>query len=188
MIADEMIHGRLPRFRPARSARPPHERPALLPLPEQRGLGEWDATARLWKEIQMRRHKAGKTDGPPWRRPTQIEDDTPIVPRAVAESVCEEASLWFGEPFPRQWEAELEERANLVYQLNARFHRLMRRRGNIGRDALRAFTRHWLCALLANRRPDLFCRLPRGYASGHDLPEPPPRPDPPASPVTGATT
>jgi hypothetical protein len=64
--------------------------------------------------------------------------------------------VWFGEPFPRQWEAELAERANLIYQHNPWFHRLMRRRGNTGRDSLWAFTRHWLCALLASRRPDLF--------------------------------
>ncbi len=192
MIENEMVHGRLPRgggysqrprFRPTRSARPPDEQPAPLPLPEQRGVGEWDTGYRLWKEEQMRRREAGKRECPPrlWR--TRIEDDTPIVPRAVAMGVCEEASLWFGEPFPRQWEAELAERANVIYQYNARFHRLMRSRGNRGRDALWAFTRHWLCALLASRRPDLFCRLPRGYASGHDLPPPPGPPNSTASPM-----
>ena len=100
-----------------------------------------------------------------WR--TRIEDDTPIVPRAAAELVCEEASLWLGEPFPRAWVAELAEHANVVYQHNARFRRLLRKRGNIW---LMAFMRHWLCGLLDSRRPDLCQRLPGSYAVGQDLP------------------
>jgi hypothetical protein len=71
----------------------------------------------------MRRYEAGETDGPPWRWRTRIEDDTPIVPRAVAMGVCEEASLFLGEPFPREWATELVERAEEIYQHNARFHR-----------------------------------------------------------------
>ncbi len=40
-----------------------------------------------------------------FRRPARprvprIELDTPIVPRAVAEGVCEEAGLWLGQPLP----------------------------------------------------------------------------------------
>jgi len=53
-----------------------------------------------------------RTDGPFRRYHARIQDDTPIVPRAIAEWVCEEASLWLGEPFPRQWVAELTERAS----------------------------------------------------------------------------
>jgi hypothetical protein len=122
----------------------------------------------------MRRDEAGETDGPPWRPRARIEDDTPIVPRAAAERICEGASLWLGEALPRKWMLELAERANLVYQHNARFRRLLRRRGDIGRDLLSAFIRHWLYGLLASRRPDLCQRLPGPYAAGRDLPPPPP--------------
>jgi hypothetical protein len=91
--------------------------------------------------------------------------------------VCEEASLWLGEPFSRAWVAELAERANVVYQHNARFRRLLRRRGDAGWEWLAAFMRHWLYALLASRRPDLCQRLPGPYAAGQDLPPPPPTPN-----------
>ena len=86
--------------------------------PAQQGWGEWDASARQFEEIKGRCHEAGETYRPPW--PARIEDDTPIVPRALAEQMCEEASVWLGEPFPRAWAAELAERANVVYQHNAR--------------------------------------------------------------------
>jgi hypothetical protein len=138
--------------------------------------------AQFYKEMQMRCEEAGVPYRPPWR--TRIEDDTPVVPRAVAELVCEEASLWLGEPFPRAWLTELAESANVVYQHNAGFHRLMRRPGNAGRDWLIAFMRHWLCALLASRRPDFCRRLPGSYAVGRDLPLPPRTPNWTASPMS----
>ena len=121
----------------------------------------------------MRCAQAGEPYRPPWR--TRIEDETPVIPRAVAECVCEEASVWLGEPFPCAWVAELAECANVVYQHNAGFRRLLRRRGNAGREWLWAFMRHWLCSLLASRRPDLHRRLPASYAVGRDLPPPAPK-------------
>ena len=177
MITDEMIHGSLPRsggarpqrqFRSVRRVRRPYLQPSPLPLCEQQGSGEWDASARQFEELQRRCHEAGETYRPPWR--TRIQDDTPMVPRAVAEQVCEGASLWLGEPFPREWVAELAERANVVYQHNARFRRLLCKPGDAGNDWLAAFMRHWLCGLLASRRPDLRQRLPASYAVGQDLP------------------
>ena len=179
-IENEMIHGCLPRSRGSlprqhsrsvRSARRRGGPSRPLPLPENPGLSEWDAGARDYKEMVERCEQAGKTYRPPWR--TRIEDDTLLIPRAVAGAVCEETSLWLGEPFPGEWVTELAERANVVYQHNARFRRLLRKRGNAGRDWLWAFMRHWLCALLDGRRPDLSQRLPRSYAVGRDLPPPP---------------
>jgi len=134
--------------------------------------GEWDAAARLYNERQTRGDAGGKALRPP--HASRIEDDTPIVPRAAAERVCEEASLWLGEPFPRDWAAELAERANVVCQHNAKFRQLLQKRGNAGRGWLWAFMRHWLYALLASRRPDLSQRLPGSYAIGRDLPPPHP--------------
>jgi hypothetical protein len=138
--------------------------------------------AQFYREMQRRCEEAGRPYRPPWR--TRIEEDTPIIPDIVAGAVCEEASLWLGEPFPGEWAAELAEHANVVFQHNAGFRRLLRRRGNAGRDWLRAFMRHWLCALLASRRLDLYGRLPAPYAAGGDLPAPPRMPNRTAASVT----
>lgn len=107
---------------------------------------------------------------PAQRHTPQIESDTPIVPRAVMEAVCEEAGLWLGQPLPRRWIRELTARANTIYAHNPRFRRNIRARGNKGRDYLWAFTRHWLAGLMWERRPQLHAGLPVSYNIGHPLP------------------
>jgi hypothetical protein len=102
--------------------------------------------------------------------PPHIESDTPIVPRAVAEAVWEEAAVWLDEPLPRRWRSELIARANTVYARNARFRRTLRRDGDAGRDWLWAFMRHWLTALIRRHRPHLHARLPQSYNNGDALP------------------
>jgi len=95
-----------------------------------------------------------------------IQRETPIIPTVVAFAVCEEAGLCLGLPLPVEWIAELAEHAEVVYQHNPRFRQLLRRPTNAGRDWLWSFTRHWLWAILASRRPDLLSRLPPSYAIG----------------------
>jgi hypothetical protein len=107
------------------------------------------------------------------KRVPQIESDTPLRPRAVAEGVWEEAGVWLGEPLPRRWLRELIAQANTVYAHNERFRRKLRANGNTGRGWLWIFTRHWLAALIHERRPHLHARLPESYNTGHPLP---PRP------------
>src|SRR3989442_143487 len=107
------------------------------------------------------------------QRIPRIESDTPIVPRAVMEAVCEEAGVWLGQPLPRRWIRELTARANAVYAHNPRFRRKVRARGGSGRDYLWAFTRHWLTGLMWERRPQLHARLPNTYCVGHPLPPKP---------------
>jgi hypothetical protein len=90
--------------------------------------------------------------------PAAIENETGIVPAAVARMVCDEAATWLGESLPGEWTSELVEHAEVVYHHNPRFRRLIRRPrngGNAGLDWLQAFTRHWLQAILASRRPHL---------------------------------
>jgi len=128
--------------------------------------GVWDASTRFYREMQ----KSEETGSARSRLHARIEEETPISPRALAESVCEETSLWLDEDLPHEWVAELVERANVVYQHNPRFRGRLRVGGNAGRDRLMAFMRHWLCAMLFSRRPDLAARLPSSYAIGHDLP------------------
>ena len=106
----------------------------------------------------------------------RIESDTPIVPRAVMEAVCEEASVWLDHPLPRRWVRELTAYANTVYAHNPRFRRKVRAPGNKGRDYLWAFTRHWLAGLMWERRPQLHARLPNSYSVGHPLPPKPAAP------------
>ena len=103
----------------------------------------------------------------------RIELDTPIVPRAVMEAVCEEAGVWLGHPLPRRWIRELTAYANTVYSHNPSFRRRVRGQGTTGRDYLWAFTRHWLAGLLWERRPQLHARLPNSYSVGHPLPPTP---------------
>jgi hypothetical protein len=109
-----------------------------------------------------------------WAGPARIEQETPLVPRAVASGVWQEAVVWLGEELPRQWQARLTERAEALYASNARVRRQLRSPGNAGRDWLWAFMRHWLAALLWQHRPDLHARLPASFNVGRPLPSPPP--------------
>lgn len=99
-----------------------------------------------------------------------IEQDTPIVPRAVAEAVCEEVAVWLHEPLPRRWIRELTAQANTVYANNERFARQIRAAGDRGRDQLWVFMRHWLAARLWKHRPEWYARLPASFAVGRELP------------------
>ena len=103
----------------------------------------------------------------------RIELDTPIVPRAIAAAVVEEAGVWLGQPLPRRWIRELTAYANTVYAHNPRFRRRVCGQGTAGRDYLWAFTRHWLSGLMWERRPQLHARLPNTYCVGHPLPPKP---------------
>jgi len=102
--------------------------------------------------------------------PSPIESQTPIVPRAVAEAVWEEASVWLDEPLPRAWIPALARRADAIFKHNRRFRQLILQEGNAGRDWLWAFTRHWLAGLVWRHRRPLHARLPDSYNIGHPLP------------------
>jgi hypothetical protein len=104
------------------------------------------------------------------KRVPQMELETPLRPRAVAEAVWEEASIWLEQPLPRRWLRELIAEANTIYAHNPRFRRKLRSNGSTGRDWLWVFTRHWLAALIHERRPHLHARLPVSYNTGHPLP------------------
>ena len=103
---------------------------------------------------------------PPRRR---IQNETPIVPRAVAEAVWEEACVYLKTELPRAWMRRLAVRANLTYQRNEQFRKLLRKNGDAGRDWLWAFTRHWLAALIRKHQPELHARLPGDYNVGGAL-------------------
>jgi hypothetical protein len=110
-------------------------------------------------------------------RVPRIELDTPLVPWALMEAVCEEAGVWLGHPLPRRWIRELTARANTIYAHNPRFRRKVQGAGNRGRDFLWAFARHWLAGLAYERRPALYAKLPASYCVGHPLPPKPSVPE-----------
>jgi hypothetical protein len=88
----------------------------------------------------------------PALRQARIERDTALAPRAVAVAVWEEAGRRLGTELPRVWIDVLAGRAGEIYAHNARFRRLLRRKGDAGRDWLWAFMRHWMLALVLRSR------------------------------------
>lgn len=107
-----------------------------------------------------------------------LQEETPLVPEAVAYRVCEEASVFLDAELPASWAALLVEKTAVISMHNPRFRRMLCSRGNRGRDGLWAFMRHWLAALIAKQLPALFARLPADYSRGQPLPAPqcgPPR-------------
>jgi hypothetical protein len=95
-----------------------------------------------------------------------IMRDTPLVPRAAAEQVLDEASRLVHKHLPRDWAEMLAQRAEATYENGIRFRRRIQSLGDEGREWLWAFMRHWLAALILKERPDLFRKLPIGYAAG----------------------
>jgi hypothetical protein len=100
-----------------------------------------------------------------------IERDTPVIPAAVVGAVWQEACAWLGVELPREWIRRLAIRADVIYFHNQRFRRKIRGQGNMGRDWLWIFTRHWLAAMILKRSPQLYARLPASYNIGCNLPD-----------------
>lgn len=99
-----------------------------------------------------------------------VADLTPLVPRAAAEAVHEEASVWLDTELPRSWIPELTAKADTVAMRNRQFRRLIQCSGDTDRDWLWAFMRHWLSAKILAHDRQLHRFLPSTYASGGELP------------------
>jgi len=112
---------------------------------------------------------------PSWHREFEaslrpgIERDTELMPWLIADSVIDEASDFLNEPLPREWADWLDQRAERCYAKHDHFRRLIRRRGNTGRDYLHKFFRHWLASRLRRERYGLFVRLPKEFCFGAGL-------------------
>jgi hypothetical protein len=102
--------------------------------------------------------------------PEGIERDTFLMPRAIAESVCAEASRFLDEEFPARYADWLVIKAHRCYSAHRHFYKLMQARGNVARDRLYMFMRHWLASFLHLERPDLFYCLPITFGDGRRLP------------------
>ncbi len=101
-----------------------------------------------------------------------LERDTLLMPWLVAESVCGEVARFLDVEIPARYEEWLEAKAERCYARFDHFRKLMRGRGNVPRDWLRTYMRHWLAGLLGVERPDLYECLPESFALGHALPPP----------------
>ena len=108
--------------------------------------------------------------GGPRRTKERLRARSPVVPRAVAEAVLEEAQALLGEPLPVSWVQRLSRKAETVCSYNAQFRRRIHGQGEAGREWLWSFTRHWFAAILRRERPELFLRLPSSYALGKSVP------------------
>lgn len=108
-----------------------------------------------------------------------IEEDTPIIPGAVAESVLAEASRLLDidlSPDLTEW---LSGYATAVYANNPKFRKAINseaNHGNAGRDTLYAYMRHWLSSEILNRHPGgvdysrIRDRLMNtGFSMGHEV-------------------
>lgn len=100
----------------------------------------------------------------------RLETDTPLIARAAAGAVVDEAARFLATALPARYETELTCRARRIYASAPAFRRALRRTGDAPRDQLHAFMRHWLAARLRRERPDLFRLLPPGFAAGAALP------------------
>jgi hypothetical protein len=101
-----------------------------------------------------------------------ISRDTAIMPWIVADKICEEAANYLHSPVPLRYKEHLDAKAERCYARHRQFRKLIRARGNAGRDSLYSFMRHWLYALLHKNHPDLARRLPESFAVGRPLPLP----------------
>lgn len=107
----------------------------------------------------------------PRRRARRIDEKTVLIPRAAAEGVCAEAQVWLRQALPRRWVRELVAHANTVYAHNARFRRKISGKGNAAREWMWTYMRHWLAAIMRQRKPQLFARLPAELCIGRELPD-----------------
>jgi hypothetical protein len=98
-----------------------------------------------------------------------IERATDLMPWIIADSVLQEAGWYLGVELPSQWSEWLDERAEHCYAKSSHFRSLLRRQGNLGRDTLYRFFRHWLVGRLRREQPALFRRLPVEYGLGLPL-------------------
>jgi len=109
-----------------------------------------------------------------------IEDDTPIMPWLVAESVIEEVVRFATSKgledeanklydVSRDLSEKLSDDANKIYKANKKFAKQMNAPGDKGRDQLYVWMRHWLSAELKKKHPKIFSVLPQSFMTGKEL-------------------
>jgi hypothetical protein len=113
------------------------------------------------------RPKSARSSPAPKRpRAPRLEEETPLLARIVAETICAEAAAWLEDDEPMRYAPALAARAVRLYARNPSFAKRLQAPGNTGREWLRVFLRHWLAARLKRHHRALFDRLPQSFALG----------------------
>jgi hypothetical protein len=99
-----------------------------------------------------------------------IATDTALMPWIIADKICEEAANYLNSPVPLRYKEHLDAKAERCYARHRQFRKLIRARGNDGRDSLSSFMRHWLAAHLHKNHPALYAKLPKCFQLGQRLP------------------
>lgn len=112
-----------------------------------------------------------------------IVNDTPIIPWVVADMVINKIAVYISErsectkcdecdcPGCRLYSQKdklidfLVAKANIIYEKNVNFAKLIRSNNNKGLEALCSFMSHWLVAELKRNYSVIFHLLPRNYGS-----------------------
>lgn len=111
-----------------------------------------------------------------------IENETPIMPWIVADTIIDEVVWYLSKHGIYEAEANriyerkddlanwLTNYANTVYKHNASWRKKIKAHGNKGRDTLYAFMRHWLASDLRKTEPAAYRVLGERFAMGEELP------------------
>jgi hypothetical protein len=102
--------------------------------------------------------------------PTALERDTLLVPEWVAESVVQEAERYLNAELPGNFAERLAAKAHHLYPRHRHFKKTLNRPGNVGRNNLYMYMRHWTAGWLKRERFALYKRLPWSYGNGQPLP------------------
>ena len=107
-----------------------------------------------------------------WRAslPTALERDTMLMPDAIATSVVQEAEQFLNAELPENFAERLAAKAHRLYPRHQHFHKMLNRPGNLGRDNLYMYMRHWTAGWLKRERPALYKKLPWSFGQGRPLP------------------
>ncbi len=100
----------------------------------------------------------------------QLERETGLPVAFMARCVVEDLARFLGVALPGRCVVRLAAQARTVYAHSPSFRQKINRPGERGRDCLYCFLQHWLTAALYRSNPDLYRRLPLGYATGEPLP------------------
>jgi len=107
-----------------------------------------------------------------WRAslPTALERDTMLTPEWIAESVVQEVERFLKAELPAGFAERLAARAHHLYPRHRHFKKMLNRPGNLGRNNLYVYMRHWTAGWLKRERSALYKKLPWSFGNGRQLP------------------